>query len=549
MKTLIWSIFIMLALLSTVPVRAAEVIVGKNNGWTVFFNDADATCVGTPHNKEGIFYFQRAKDDLVLIFGSPKLSWVADGKDYPTIVRTDGRGWNGVLQGFKSAGAYGLSLSSPAGEFLRAIRAAARISIEADGATYGPYSLKGSSETMAWLQQCISQRDAGGFKPEKPISLEPNVLTSWDESYFGKSFYFGKWMGKIQKQTNLDDTTNVFLHVTEGTRELGVIKLEGKPDGGYGEIGVFSFGLGTQGVVLSSFTGGAHCCSEVAIGIIGPSGMEVLKVGSFDGEGIVVKDVDGDGVYELFTTDQRFLYGFGPYAEASPPLVITQVDGAKLTDVTRQPKYAAFLRNSLLRSLRILQNNDEASDGQIAGILAEASSVGMFNTIRLSLDEQLKRSPNEVSSECGPPDCASPTKFLSLNDAIATRLNAWGYGNASRMDTKAKDFFSGFAAFKSIGNINEQTENSCKNVPSRITVKGPEVASFTGYEMECDFESARQLGSSVLAIGLCSGEGDYWVSNYLFEKAGEDLLMTSWNHDLSEAAAAGSAQDRLKPCH
>ncbi len=274
----------MSAVLLCAQAKANLVPVGDNAEWAVSYDTDAANCVAKPKASEGIFYIQSSRSDLILLFAGAKMSWVRAERQYPTVVRTDGRRWNGTLVGFKTSATAGLALANPAGEFLGAIRAASRISIEADGATYGPYSLAGSNQTMSRLDECIKMRDQGELKPKPTVAIEAGRLLDWSMEDVGKTFTIADLEAKLERQENLDDTASIYLRVSRKGRELGVLKAEGRPGGASGHLGAYRLTEDGYSVILSSYTGGAHCCMATVIGRVNDGGMQSVDAGQTDGD-------------------------------------------------------------------------------------------------------------------------------------------------------------------------------------------------------------------------------------------------------------------------
>ena len=67
-------------------------------------------------------------------------------------------------------------------------------------------------------------------------------------------------------------------------------------------------------VYFTSFSGGAHCCSNVVVGEQVGDKWVAVDIGDFDGDGNFLTDADGDGYAEIATVDNRFLYQFDCYA-------------------------------------------------------------------------------------------------------------------------------------------------------------------------------------------------------------------------------------------
>jgi hypothetical protein len=94
-------------------------------------------------------------------------------------------------------------------------------------------------------------------------------------------------------------------------------------------------------VVLSTYTGGAHCCSDYVLIEGEGTRWTVVRLGLWDGDGLVRRpvDVDGDGIVDLAFGDNRFLYAFDNYALSFEPPQILNVIGGKVVDVSASPRY------------------------------------------------------------------------------------------------------------------------------------------------------------------------------------------------------------------
>ena len=102
-------------------------------------------------------------------------------------------------------------------------------------------------------------------------------------------------------------------------------------------------------VLLSTFTGGAHCCSEFVLIESDGTQWKAIRLGLWDGDGLVKRpvDVDGDGIVDLEFADNRFLYAFAGYAGSSPPPRFFNVIGGKVVDVSAYPRYRRFFERDM----------------------------------------------------------------------------------------------------------------------------------------------------------------------------------------------------------
>ncbi len=130
-------------------------------------------------------------------------------------------------------------------------------------------------------------------------------------------------------------------------------------------------------VVFSTYTGGAHCCSDTRVLASSRDGREwrEITVGPFDGGPLAARDLDGDGRYELATRDNAFLYTFGCYACSTAPLLVLALDDGTLTNVSAKP---AFRANQLESLKHIIEWADEGGDrnGFLAGYVGQKILLG-----------------------------------------------------------------------------------------------------------------------------------------------------------------------------
>ena len=82
-------------------------------------------------------------------------------------------------------------------------------------------------------------------------------------------------------------------------------------------------------VVVTHFTGGAHCCTLMKVMTLVNGRWETVDVGKFDSDGPQVEDLNGDGAAELVGKDDSFDYAFASYAESYAPPKVLQLAGTR----------------------------------------------------------------------------------------------------------------------------------------------------------------------------------------------------------------------------
>lgn len=138
-------------------------------------------------------------------------------------------------------------------------------------------------------------------------------------------------------------------------------------------------GNGIVDVVIKTFSGGAHCCTNFSIYSRHNNQFVKTETGLLDGEGGSFEDLNGDGKLEFVTYDNSFLYTFSSYAGSFAPSLIYAFKNGKFENVTRSytkqlkpvawEMYQAFLRNK--------RENSEVN-GILAGYVAQKTLLGEY---------------------------------------------------------------------------------------------------------------------------------------------------------------------------
>lgn len=137
----------------------------------------------------------------------------------------------------------------------------------------------------------------------------------------------------------------------------------------------------TPEIILQSYSGGAHCCTNVQIATQDRDSnkWQAIEVGSFDGAPDTpnsILDLDGDGQYEFVTVDNRFLYTFDSYAGSVAPPQIWSLQKTQAVDVTKKSEYQYYLRKELQELWKWLEQNNDKGNGFWAGYVAWKALLG-----------------------------------------------------------------------------------------------------------------------------------------------------------------------------
>ena len=186
-------------------------------------------------------------------------------------------------------------------------------------------------------------------------------------------------------------------------------------------------------VVMTSSTGGAHCCTETHIATSDSDGRWlVLKADRLDGDGYQFEDLDGDDVSELVSIDNSFLYAFDCYACSYAPVRIQKLEGTRLRDVHRD--YAKFLRQDLYMMEYSAERMQELwhSNGFLGGWVGAKALVGQFDDAWARMLLSYDHNSDWLLEECatGAPLDKCPAglkRHVSFPEALRKHLITHGY--------------------------------------------------------------------------------------------------------------------------
>ncbi len=185
-------------------------------------------------------------------------------------------------------------------------------------------------------------------------------------------------------------------------------------------------------VVVSFYTGGAHCCSDTSVVTAKADGSSwtTVEVGEFDGSPLLATDLNGDGRYEFATRDNAFLYTFGCYACSEAPLQVLAVESGAVKNVSSDPSFKPA-HASYLKAM-IENVPDEEPNGFLAGYVGEKSLLGegkaawelMLNSYDKASDWGLEVCDKRLNEDG---ECPGQEVKLTFPEALQRMLKENGY--------------------------------------------------------------------------------------------------------------------------
>lgn len=533
----------------------------ENRGWTVAYDRQDKVCIASPKGaKDGLFFIRPNGNVVVVLVATSKLGWLTHEQDYDVVVHTDRRKWTGTMRANVTDGSGGLYLTNPHASFMAALRDAARMTLSVDNVSYGPFSLSGSSDTLKQIANCARALDRGDFGPARTeettqareVTIGSGMMVDWTREDFGKTYTNGEWALTLNGEDSDEGTATAVLSVRHKDKGETVIRLETGPDEmARGQIGIYPLQWAEPGVVFSSFSGGAHCCTAVALAHASDDAVKTVELGTFDGFGVTPADLDEDGNVEFDLRDDRFLYAFSSYAESAPPVKIMGLRDGEARDVTREDAFRPVIERRLTASMRACF--EQSTAGVCAGALGNAALMGYFPAaLELMALEEIDKQMEDYFLDCDDTTaCKGQKRFEDFAEAVAWRLENWGYGTQAVLDDKVTAFVEELARAKdgyAPENANAENEYSCGMGPLTFEYDAAKKRALVrGYEYGCNFGAAAMLKDSLVVDLLCSGEADFWLDRHVYARDGEALMSLSATGALDAGGATRFDRCPAKP--
>lgn len=182
----------------------------------------------------------------------------------------------------------------------------------------------------------------------------------------------------------------------------------------------------TNDVLVSGFSGGAHCCSINAIASLIKGQWQQLPQFSIDGDAIAHAPVDlnHDGTPDFRLRDDAFLYKFTDYAESDPPMRYFRVDDGRWVDESVTPSFRPLYK----RDMELLQPEcGKGENGACASYVAVAARAGRFPAAWRFMLAHFNRADTWDIPDCMPAGGECNTTTRDYVGALARFLRANGY--------------------------------------------------------------------------------------------------------------------------
>jgi len=213
-----------------------------------------------------------------------------------------------------------------------------------------------------------------------PADTDPlDQWVEWDASQGAIDRQIGGYRIEVSSSVDASGLYAARVRVTDSAGLVSEVAGEGTTYSAGAQVAVTRLNPAdpVAQVLVSSFSGGAHCCVHLLILESRDGAWRTFDLGSWDGDTAPLPtDLDGDGDREFQFRDQAFLYAFAPYADSWSPPAIKALANGKVEDVSDASGYrAVFTRDAAQTRTACL----ERSNGACASYVASSARLGRLD--------------------------------------------------------------------------------------------------------------------------------------------------------------------------
>lgn len=146
---------------------------------------------------------------------------------------------------------------------------------------------------------------------------------------------------------------------------------------------------GEPNVILTLFSGGAHCCTIAQVFTYDPTtATYTMARQDFYDPAYVLRRLTPGGDDEFVSANAFFEYEFTSYAQSGVPLQIWSFQNGQFSDVTRN--YPALIKKDAAMWWRLFRHNLSDGTGPLAAWAADEELLGKNALVQSTLKAQLK---------------------------------------------------------------------------------------------------------------------------------------------------------------
>ena len=145
---------------------------------------------------------------------------------------------------------------------------------------------------------------------------------------------------------------------------------------------------GEPNVILTLYSGGAHCCTIAQVFTYAPAAMSYVEAEhNFADPAYKLEQLGPGGVYRFLSADPRFEYQFTDFADSGVPIQIWGLENGKFTDVTRT--YPSLITADAARWMTAFNKAKTNAGGLLAAWAADEELLGNNALVQSTLQSAL----------------------------------------------------------------------------------------------------------------------------------------------------------------
>ncbi len=182
----------------------------------------------------------------------------------------------------------------------------------------------------------------------------------------------------------------------------------------------------TKDVLISGFSGGAHCCGVTVMASLIGGAWKVVDIGFEDGAPLdhAPLDLNHDGTPDFRFIDNAFLYTFTDYADSVAPSRFYRLNNGTFVDESADASFRPYYEQEMTQFLPGCRNGQ---NGACAAYVAAAARVGKFSAAWRFMLAHFNRTSSWDIPDCAPHEAGCNATTRDFVGALAKFLRAQGY--------------------------------------------------------------------------------------------------------------------------
>lgn len=294
-----------------------------------------------------------------------------------------------------------------------------------------------SMDTNESFSDGALEQEAGTPTNAQPLTfVKAGTMIQWDSSKDGdpRIYQIGEWKITLRSEKTGESLEEGGAEYKLMTSVLAVNSPKSQKIVVRGVVTGFAeaqFAVTeTNQIVFATYSGEMDDYSNTKVVSLSQNKWTVADLGDRVGKpsSDIPRDLDGDGKVDFVFKDDRFIAALSDYESSGAPTQILNVDGERVLDVTREPRFQAKIRASMKANR---EGCSRKLNGMCAAYVADAASLGQVNQAWQFMLTHYDKASTRILEFCDGVDannpCISKRKFDKFPAALEFFLENSGY--------------------------------------------------------------------------------------------------------------------------